>query len=107
MIPDGTLGGYFEKHSRPPAFEGSDGNTYSVDVYLTQDGESPASVQGSLLFVSWSADGSQPVGHVETDVLCSGLRKADVESELLSLSFYDVKDHLDQAIERTEAIPDW
>ena len=36
-MTDASLGGYFEKHSRPPAFEGSDGASYSVDVYIEEN----------------------------------------------------------------------
>ncbi len=33
MSTDAFLGGYFEQHERAPAFGGSDGASYSVDVY--------------------------------------------------------------------------
>ena len=35
--PDATLGGYLQKHSRPPSFDGSDGAAYSVEIYVTED----------------------------------------------------------------------
>ena len=97
--PDGTLGGYVDKHGRPPAFEGSDGAFYSVDVFEDEDG-------ASLLFVRWSDDGAQPVGHVESPVLAN-VGEGDAKTRVLARSLVEVKHQLDQAIEARRQLPDW
>lgn len=107
MIPDGTLGGYLAKHSRPPAFEGSDGQSYSVDLYVSEDGETPGLMQGALLFVRWSADGSQPVGHLETEYLVAGRDPAEVKAQLHELPLLTVKEYLERTIRGGKEMPDW
>lgn len=107
MIPDGTLGGYLRKHERPPAFLGSDGQSYSVDTFISEDGDPAAPIQGALLFVRWSSDGAQPVGHVETEYLTAGSKRSDVKATLLALPLPAIKEHLDRAIARAEEVPDW
>ena len=105
--PDGTLGGYLDKHDRPPAFAGTDGAYYSVDLYLSGGLDPPAPIGGALLFVRWSDDGAQPVGHVETGFLTTGADESVVKSGLLKMSLHDVKSHLDTALEARKELPDW
>jgi hypothetical protein len=107
VTPDASLGGYFEKHSRPPAFQGSDGASYSVDVYIEEDQRAEAKYSAALIFVRWSADGAQPVGHLETEYLVRSDRRADAKAALYALSLHDVKEHLERLIERKQEIPDW
>jgi hypothetical protein len=82
-MPDGSLGGYFEKHSADKPFA------------------------AALIFVRWSADGAQPVGHLETEHLAVGDRRADVKDALHALSLHDVKAHLERLIEQHKEQPDW
>lgn len=108
--PDATLGGYVEKHGRPPAFGGSDGAFYSVDILLTPRDEDEAlerAFGAALMFVKWSADGAQPVGHLETDYLYQSDDRFDARAVLSRLSLREVKEHLDRAIEARQEIPDW
>ncbi|MCZ6916133.1 MAG: hypothetical protein O7I93_05090 [Gemmatimonadetes bacterium] len=107
MTPDSTLGGYFEKHSRPPAFEGSDGASYSVDLYINEEEEPEHGFVGALLFVRWSPDGAQPVSHLETDYLVTAVRRADVKAALHALTLHEVKDHLERLIEKSKGLRDW
>jgi len=110
LTPDGTLGGYIAKHGRPPAFEGSDDSHYSVDLYLTErtdDGDLNHRFGGALLFVRWSKDGTQPVGHLETPYLCQADDRHDVRSHLHSLSLHEVKEHLDLLVDKHRSLPDW
>ncbi len=106
-MPDLSLGGYFEKHSRPPAFEGSDGASYSVDVHIEEDGTADTPFGAALIFVRWSPDGAQPVGHLETDLLAHAACKSDAKIAMLKLTLHEVKAHLEQLIERHKEIPDW
>jgi hypothetical protein len=106
-MPDGSLGGYFEKHSRPPAFEGSDGASYSVDIYIDEEPAADKPFAAALIFVRWSEDGAQPVGHLETEHLVVGDRRSEVKSVLYALSLHDVKAHLERLIEQQKESPDW
>ena len=107
VIPDGSLGGYFEKHSRPPAFLGSDGTSYSVDVYIEEDSRSDKKFRAALLFVKWSPDGVQPAGHLETDFLAFADRRSEVKATLYVLSLQEIKNHLERLIEKRKELPDW
>ena len=106
-MPDASLGGYFEKHSRPPAFEGSDGASYSVDVYIEEDETTNKKYSAALIFVRWSSDGAQPVGHLETVPLAVAERRAEVKSALYALTLHQVKGHLERLIEEKKGLPDW
>lgn len=44
---DLTLGGYIEKHDRVPAFEGADGQPYTVDIDVEETGR-PRAAMGRL-----------------------------------------------------------
>ena len=68
-----TIGGYHAVHSRPAAFEGSDGRSYSVEIVAGESGEAGRPFGAYLLFVRWSA-GEQPVleGHLESGFLGYG-----------------------------------
>ena len=65
-----TVGGYAAVHGRPPAFEGTDGLSYSVEVAVAPTGNTDAPFGAFLLFVQWARVGaSSPSGHLETDFL--------------------------------------
>ena len=104
---DATLGGYFDIHERPPAFEGVDGGAYSVALYVDSEPGPGGRYGGALLFVRWNAGGDQPSGHVETEYLVEGRTPAEAEQGLRALTLHDVKHHLDQAIARAQALPEW
>jgi len=93
-----TLGGYMEKHGRAAAFEGHDGQAYSVGLFLDDAPDSEERFGAALLFVRWSPAGDAPVGHVETGYLAWGRTRDQAETRLKGLSLFDVKDALDQAI---------
>ena len=100
-----TLGGYMQKHDRAAAFGGNDGQAYSVAIYVEDEPDVRGLFGAALLFVRWSAGGDRPMGHVETETLAWGRTPAEAESRLTSLSLYDVKAALDEAIGR--APPVW
>jgi hypothetical protein len=99
--PDATLGGYIREHSRPPAFEGADGEPYTVAIEIEKTGNLHAPFEGYLVFPRWASTGAGVVGHVETDTLLSGTNREQVESRLAALSLVHVKLLLDQAIRGT------
>ena len=98
-----TLGGYMAKHERAAAFGGSDGQAYSVAVYVDEEPDVRGLYGAALLFVRWSAGGERPVGHVETETLAWGRTEAEAEERVKALSLYDVKAALDEAITRAPA----
>jgi hypothetical protein len=100
-----TLGGYMAKHDRAAAFTGSDGQPYSVGLFVEDEPDSAGRYAASLLFVRWSQSGERPLGHVETGVLAWGPTPEMAETRLLALSLYDVKAALDEAI--TKAPEAW
>jgi hypothetical protein len=100
--PDATLGGYFREHSRPPAFEGADGEPYTVSIEVEKTGDLLAPYQGYLVFPRWASTGLGVVGHVETPTLLSGRNQDEVQGRLGDLPLVQVKYLLDQAIRRSE-----
>ena len=67
-----TLGGYMRKHERAAAFGGSDGQAYSVAIYVEDEPDLRGLYGAALLFVRWSPGGDRPMGHVETETLAWG-----------------------------------
>ena len=98
-----TLGGYMRKHDRAAAFGGSDGQAYSVAVYVDEEPDVGSRYGASLLFVRWSPGGERPVGHVETEALAWGRTPEEASARIEALSLYDVKAALDEAIARAPA----
>lgn len=86
------------KHDRAAAFSGSDGHPYSVAIYVEEEPDLRGLYGAALLFVRWSPSGDRPVGHVETETLAWGRTEEEAQSRLESLSLYDVKAALDEAI---------
>jgi hypothetical protein len=86
------------KHDRAAAFGGSDGQAYSVAVYVDPEPDVRGLYAAALLFVRWSRSGDRPVGHVETESLAWGRTEAEAAERLKALSLYDVKAALDEAI---------
>ena len=86
------------KHDRAAAFGGSDGQSYSVAIYVDEEPDVRGMYGAALLFVRWSPGGDRPVGHLETDTLAWGRTPEEAEARLENLSLYDVKAALDEAI---------
>ena len=91
------------KHDRAAAFGGSDGQAYSVAVYVDSEPDVRGLFAAALLFVRWSPAGDRPVGHLETGALTWGRTEDEAAERLKSLSLYDVKAALDEAIARAPA----
>ena len=97
-LPEITLGGYMAKHERAAAFTGADGQAYSCAIYTGEEPDASGRIGGALLFVRWDPTGAHPIGHVETDYLVWGATREEAAGRLGSLSLYDVKAALDEAI---------
>ena len=93
-----TLGGYMQKHDRAAAFGGSDGQAYSVAIYVDEEPDVRGLYGAALLFVRWSAGGDRPSGHLESETLVWGKTAGEAQARLESLSLYDVKAALEEAI---------
>ncbi|KPJ86703.1 MAG: hypothetical protein AMS18_15345 [Gemmatimonas sp. SG8_17] len=106
-MEDSTLGGYLDKHRRPPAFDGSDGNPYSVEIYVDAEPCEDGNYGAAVLFVRWSAEGGGVAGHLETEYLGYGKTPADASASLRHLTLYEIKDYLDRLIETRKEVPDW
>lgn len=98
LDPEFTLGGYLSKHERAPAFGGSDGEAYSVAVWIDDDPDPEGRFGASLLFVRWSPAGDRPLGTVESPCLAWGRSREEADQRIKTLSLYDVKEALDAAL---------
>ena len=87
-----------QRHDRAAAFTGSDGQPYSVGLWVDDAADARGRYGAALVFVRWSPAGDQPVGHVETEYLAWGQSPEEAEERLKALSLYDVKAALDAAI---------
>jgi hypothetical protein len=87
-----------QKHDRAAAFGGSDGQAYSVAIYVEDEPDLRGLYGAALLFVRWSSAGDRPIGHLESETLAWGKTPAEAETRLSALSLYDVKAALDEAI---------
>jgi hypothetical protein len=76
-----TVGGYAAVHSRPPAFEGKDGASYSVEIMTDETGDSSRPWAAYLFFVRYRQGDPVASGHIETEYL----RYADSEESARSL----------------------
>lgn len=97
-VDDTTLGGYPRVHGRAPAFEGCDGEPYTVAVE-TERGDHPPGWAAYLVFLRWARTGSAIMGHLETDDLATGATEADARGALEALPLSRIREILDQAIE--------
>ncbi len=99
-VPDATLGGYLRTHERPPAFEGADGQPYTVSIEVEKTGDLREPFHGFLVFPRWAETGIGIVGHVETPILWKGTGRDDVVARAGETPLLRVKELLDDAIRR-------
>lgn len=95
--PD-TIGGYRAAHGRPPAFEGSDGAAYSVEVVADTTGNPLTPYAAYLLFVRWRATDPVAVGHLESDYLELGETEAEVIGRLGRMRLQSAREQLERLI---------
>ena len=99
-LGDGTLGGYLELHSRPPAFEGVDGRPYTVSIEVERSANLRAPWLAYLVFPRWAVTGLGIVGHVETPVLWEADARDEAIRQAGATPLLQVKQLLDEAIRR-------
>lgn len=99
---DVTVAGYIAKHDRVPAFEGADGQPYTVDVDVEQD-ETGAWVS-FFVFVRWAATGAGIMDHRESEDIARGATEEEARAGALERTLYEVKAELDAAIARRQAL---
>jgi hypothetical protein len=94
-----TVGGYVAVHGRPPAFQGSDGLSYSVEVASDTTGEKTRPHGAFLLFVRWN-ETAEPVatGHLESPFLEYGETADEARAKLGAMHLERVKGLLDELI---------
>jgi hypothetical protein len=98
---DMTLGGYIAKHTRPPAFGGSDGQPYTVDIDAEATGdEGGHAFAAFLVFIRWAETGAGIMAHTESGDVAFGNTEAEARQRALELTLYEVKTELDNAIAR-------
>ena len=101
-VVDTTLGGYAAVHGRAPAFEGCDGEPYTVAVEAER-AEGGDDWVAYLIFLRWSQNGSAVMGHIETGDLVRDATEAEVRDQLNALPLGRVREILDEEIERRRA----
>jgi hypothetical protein len=97
---DLTLGGYWKLHNRPPAFEGADGQPYTVDIDTEATNESTRPFAAFFVFIRWAATGAGIMEHTESRDIAFGPTEEAARDAALELTLYEVKAELDGAIER-------
>ena len=97
---DLTFAGYVETHDRVPAFEGCDGQPYTVDVDAEPTGDEERPWAAFLVFVRWADSGAGIMGHVTSEDVAWGGDEHEARAGALELTLYRLKEELDRAIER-------
>ncbi len=87
-------------HARPPAFEGVDGCSYSVELLTDTTGDAAAPWGAYLFFVRWGVGEPEVQGHLETPFLVTGASEALVRHQLGQMPLLTVKATLDGLIRR-------
>jgi len=90
-----TIGGYMAVHSRPAAFEGKDGSSYSVEIVADETGDPSRRFAAYLLFVRWRAGDPVAAGHLETDYLEYGESEAEALAKVGAMQLSEVRSALD------------
>jgi len=94
-----TVGGYTAVHARPPAFEGKDGTSYSVEVMTDATGDESKPWAGYLMFIRWRAGDPVAMGHVETDYLRYGSTEDEARDAVGATLLNDALAELNRALE--------
>lgn len=104
---DMTLAGYVEEHNRAPAFEGADGQPYTVDVDVEEDRTLSPPWAAFLIFIRWAATGAGIMDHLESGDIARAPTEDEARRGAMDLSLYEIKAELDAAIaRRREALED-
>ena len=104
-----TVGGYTAVHSRPPAFEGKDGASYSVEIMTDETGDKAKPWAAYLLFVRYQHGDPVASGHVETPYLHFGATEDEARAVVAAMQLNDALAELNKAIadRSSESQPWW
>ena len=102
-----TVGGYAAVHARPPAFEGKDGASYSVEIMTDATGDPAKPWAGYLLFVRWRQGDPVAAGHLETDYLRYAATEDEARAEVGAMQLNDALAELNRRIEAESASRPW
>ena len=94
-----TVGGYTAVHARPPAFEGKDGTSYSVEVMTDETGDASRPWAGYLMFIRWRSGDPVAMGHVETGYLRLGASEDEVREAVGAMQLNDALAELNKALD--------
>ena len=97
-MKDSTLGGYLREHERPPAFRGSDGDAFTVEIIVDEAPAGAGAWAAYLFFVRWR--GGEAVGHLETDYLSEAGSPEGARAPIEALTLHEVKNILDGLLAR-------
>ncbi|MEO5511413.1 MAG: hypothetical protein ABIV28_01580 [Longimicrobiales bacterium] len=97
---EATLGAYIERHDRVPAFDGIDGQPYTVDVDVEPGSDPDRPFVAFFVFIRWAETGAGIMDHVESGDVAAGQTEEQARLAANELSLYEVKAELDRAIER-------
>lgn len=98
-----TVGGYAAVHSRPPAFEGKDGASYSVEIMTDETGDPSLPWAGYLLFVRYRRGDPVASGHVETGYLRFAKTEEGARVEVGAMQLNEALAELNNAIASVSA----
>lgn len=103
-----TVGGYTAVHARPPAFEGKDGASYSVEIMTDETGDPAQPWAGYLLFVRYRQGDPVASGHVETAYLRFAVTEEDARAAVGAMQLNEALVELNDAIAQSlESRPWW
>ena len=102
-----TLGGYVAVHNRPPAFEGRDGASYSVEIVTDANAERGSAYSSYILFIRWREGDPVASGHLETPYLGSGKTEAEARRAVEQMKLSEVRSELDKLITDREPPRAW
>ena len=99
-----TIGGYAAVHSRPAAFEGSDGLSYSVEIVVDDTGIAGRPFGAYFMFLRWRRIGTQGIeGHLETDYLAYGPTEKAAREAIGAMTLNEVKTVMEELIREQAA----
>ena len=99
-LSDATLAGYRVEHERPPAFEGADGQAYTVEVDVEPGDDTPW--VAFFVFPRWAATGAGIMGHVESGDVATGSTEDAAREAAEAWTLFEIKGELDAAIARRD-----
>ena len=99
---DTTLGGYASVHGRAPAFEGPDGQPYTVAVDA-EPAESGNEWVAYLVFLRWAASGTAVMGHLESADLAHGETEQQARAALENLPLTRVRTLLAEKVSQNHS----